>query len=523
MSEQSYNIYVSPQMAIVMKRIWIPLVAMSMTLASCSSTTTVADNYYDDGIYYDPSYGEPDFSLNDIKEKEQAPSQENRSFQQNGSTVYLDEYGNTGNPDNENIYVPPTTSTQGDVIINNYNSPAFGNPGWNAGFGFNNWGGWGVGVGFGGGLGWGPGFGVGMGFYDPFFYQPWGWNNWGWGWNRPWGWNNWGWGWNQPWGWGGPGWGWGGPGWGWGGPGFWHPANGFYDNNIYRNRNITYVRNIGSRGRSDVRGGTSGRRRSNVAINPRGGNTTTVGRGVNASRNGQTRSSRFSDNALAVNNRSTDLRGRESSSPTRGLATNRNTRNSTYEYVRNRSQETQSRVNPRAQEAYNRSRSNNTSGTDFRSRTQAYDKSRSSANERSRSYAPNRSNTGNTQRNAGTSNQRATTPSRSAGSNSSGGTRQRTYQAPRQSSGNNSRATSPSGNRTYSPPRRSTTPNRSASPSRSSSSGRSYTPSRSSGSSRSYSPSRSSGSSRSYSPSRSSGGSRSGGVSRSSGGSRGRR
>lgn len=119
------------------------------------------------------------------------------------------------------------------VIINNYYNDSWNNwnrPGWNFGFGFNNWGGnfWSISYGNAWGNPW----------YDPFWDPWWGWNAWGprWGWNAGWGWNSWAW-----------------NGWGWGAGSLWCPP--YYGNY----RRPVYIVDSGRRGRDVVRGSRASR------------------------------------------------------------------------------------------------------------------------------------------------------------------------------------------------------------------------------------------------------------------------
>lgn len=151
-----------------------------IVLTACSTSNEITSNYYDDGLYYDPDYGDLPTLVTD------QPKSDNSSESSSGS----DEY-----------YTPGTSSSSDATYISNSNVYM------NSGMGMSNWG-WSVGMGFGYPF-------YGSSFYLGYGYPGYGWGYPGYGWGYP------GYayypGWGYP-GWGYPGYGWGYPGYGWGYP-----------------------------------------------------------------------------------------------------------------------------------------------------------------------------------------------------------------------------------------------------------------------------------------------------------------
>ncbi|WP_370089059.1 hypothetical protein [Ekhidna sp.] len=111
---------------------------------------------------------------------------------ENDQNTYLDNTNQNPNFSDPAVTFYDNPNNQ-PIIVNNYYNDnwntwnRWNRPGWNFGFGWNNWGGnfWSISYGNAWGNPW----------YDPFWDPWWGWNSWGpaWGWNVGWGWNSWGW------------------------------------------------------------------------------------------------------------------------------------------------------------------------------------------------------------------------------------------------------------------------------------------------------------------------------------------
>jgi len=156
---------------------------------------------------YDPSNYEISEEFSETEETDGVDQELIDYYKRKGISAYQNEETTIIQEANPNFSVPNQLDYQNDpVVINNYygnnwnginNSSWRWRNRWNAGWGWNNWGGnsFGVGIGW-NNWGWG-------GFHDPFwdpFWGPsfgpgWGWNN-GWSWNAGFGWNS-GWGWNN--------------------------------------------------------------------------------------------------------------------------------------------------------------------------------------------------------------------------------------------------------------------------------------------------------------------------------------
>lgn len=475
-----------------MKKIVLPLLSIALIATACDSSKSVSNNYYDDGIYYNPDKDAPQyaaantdatikssesFSLNDLEENQ--PTTTNPDA--NGDLNYYEPNGDEYYDPNANYSAGATGST---VVNNYYNSPSMVSPGFNMGVGWNSWGGWGMSVGY----GWGWGGGYYGGWYDPFWSYPW-YSPYGcYGYYNPY---------------------WGGYGYGgyYGYNSYW---NGFYNGYYYGSggdygyggRNVVYVRN----GQNSYRGNTynnvvrsksaeatrksSSTGSNRITTNP---NRTDIRNTSRTSTRDAVASTRFSDrniNNARLENRTTASVSNASLSE----SARSGYRSNASRYVEERATTTRSERLPVTSENIRNSRTQTTTNSRTSQARGNWDRTPASSN----SGTVNRSNTNVRTAPSRSSNQDIYVPSeqRSRSYQQQQSTQQRTpsYSTP-------SRSTTPSrSNNTY-------TPSRSSTPSYS-------TPSRSSGSSRSYTPS-SSSPSRSYSsPSRSSGGSSRGGSRR---------
>ena len=136
-----------------MKRIQLAILSLSSLLfMQCGVQTDIASNYYDDGIYFDPTYASiyMDAEVEDISPDE----------------YYNDTVSDYYNP-NDYAFIEEQSGVQGNWY-GGMNTGIYGSPyGWNTGINFSfgyYWGDYGMYPGYGFGC---PGYGMGM--YNPFW------------------------------------------------------------------------------------------------------------------------------------------------------------------------------------------------------------------------------------------------------------------------------------------------------------------------------------------------------------------
>ena len=137
-----------------MKRIPLAILSLSSLLFwQCGVQTDIASNYYDDGIYFDPTYAS---IYMDSEVDEIAPGD-----------YYSDTSSDYYNP-NDYSFIEEQSGTQGNWY-GGMNSGVYGSPyGWNSNIGFTmgyQWGDYGMYPSYGYDY---PGYGMGMGMYNPY-------------------------------------------------------------------------------------------------------------------------------------------------------------------------------------------------------------------------------------------------------------------------------------------------------------------------------------------------------------------
>jgi len=368
-----------------------PLVtlAYAILLASCGSVNDVATNYYSDGIYFDPEYG------NVIAETDEP--------EQNSATP----------SDRFDYYEPGTYS-------NPYEQP-LNNSGWNTGYGMNNcyspWG-WNTSMNFYLGYTWGtPGWGYP---YDPYYgmYSPYyGYSGWGYpGWNM-----GMGYGWGYPYypGWGYPNYGY--PGWGYY-PGYgagYYPGYGYGNDYGYFSNNQPDVL---IRGNSTVRGGrdNTGSGVASQRIPNKTGKTTLLNNtnrytGTQTQQVNKTTSTRSRLRNQYQGTTATYPAATPNTNAVRNQVENRNLYEKTVRNTAGSNPSTNATTNraARMQQQTNRVLNNNNyvpnSGVRSRSyntRTQGRTRTYNSGEQNTRSYSPSRSTNGGSSRSSGSSSTR---------------------------------------------------------------------------------------------------------------------